>query len=526
VISVRSQVGLLVQCQELPVGNWLNGLLLLPQQLICGEEKSMKVTKPFVVSKFFLSAVCLLAILFFALPRHAGAQCNTSQGFNAVYGSCGSPQGSFAMVDASQFTGAGIDICTAIQGAFNSGAYHKPGINGIVVDARGFGPGTSQYCSDNPWNPTAVIVTPSSSVVLLPSGIIYIAKTWALPPNTRLIGEGPNLTTLQTCTVALCNSNFSGADMVDMGNSTICPNVGGSGTNDCPGVVIEHLGLNGANATVNGIVNGFSQELSYVDDVAFNNISNYALEITTKLAANSGPYSKLAMSNVGTCVEINNGGSASTAIYGIRGIHGLTCNSATANPAIYLEGTNNIFEDVSIVGTSTSTQDGILVGGSTTDKAATETALLNIQGSGLKNVIHLSGYTNSYSSTTQAPCPFSAPSSSTAYNVCDATILGVTNGGGAGTNSIQDDVINTTVSDTNVGMYVLGEPTLGGSSPAAVGTTRLTTSPNFPVWLVGTTAPSGMGTCVPTGSLYSRTSGGTSPSTLYGCIGTTWTVIK
>jgi hypothetical protein len=473
--------------------------------------------------------ICIMVGLIIVFPKSAVAQsppCNTSQGFNTVYGACytgPSTQGTFAMVDAMQFVGPSVDICGAINAILTSSSlYVDPLLNGIVVDARGVNSGQTQICSSDPY-PTALSAEPSSSVVLLPSGTILIGATWVLPSNARLAGEGPNLTVLQTCTVALCGSgrSFTGADMIDMGNSTLCPS---SSRNDCPGVVIEHLGLNGVNTSVNGIVNAFAQELSYVDDVAFSNISNYALEITTKNAANSGPYSKLAMSNVGTCIEIDNGGAVTNAIYGTRGIHGLTCNSATANPAIYVEGTNNSLEDVSIVGTSASSQDGILVGGSATYNAAAQTVLINIQGSQLKNVIHLSGATHSYTTTTP-PCPIFTPSSSTAYSVCDVTILGVTNTGGSGTNSVQDDVTSTTLSDAKVGMYVLGEPVLG-SSNAAVGNTRLTTSPNWPVWLVGATAPSMMGTCVPTGSLYSRTSGGTAPATLYGCIGTTWTVIK
>ena len=105
----------------------------------------------------------------------------------------------------------------------------------------------------------------------------------------------------------------------------------------------------------------------------------------------------------------------------------------------------------------------------------------------------------------------------------EMTILGVTNAGGG--HAIEDDLTTpfTKLTDVNVGMYIVGE-----ALPAASGLpgySRFTTSASVPTWLVGTGAPTG--TSCATGTLYSRTSGGTGTKTIYGCAGGTgWTVIQ
>jgi hypothetical protein len=325
-------------------------------QALTGE--SMRIAKmPASARGFF--GMLLLVLGSFSTAPPAEAQCKTgasAQGFNAVYGNCSgsvAKQSTFAMVDATQYSSSG-DICAAIQAILQ--AYNSNKSNGVMVDARGFNAGQSQTCQENPWDPSHVNPEPSMSVVLLPSGTITISNSWKLPTNARIIGEGPNLTILKAV------SSFSG-EMIDMGTAGVnglCPPIS---NNDCPGISIEHLGLDGnSQLGVNGIVNNNAEELSYVDDVAFLNIlpnssgtGGVALSLLTAYSYNSGPYTNLTMSNVGTCVNIN--GLSDT-----RGIHGLTCtlSSTSSGPAIYLDGANNSLEDISISGTST--QDGIVIG--------------------------------------------------------------------------------------------------------------------------------------------------------------------
>jgi hypothetical protein len=145
--------------------------------------------------------------------------------------------------------------------------------------------------------------------------------------------------------------------------------------------------------------------------------------------------------------------------------------------------------------------DGILLG---SQASAQNNILININGSGLNNVVHVSNNANG----AQGNCP---------ANACDVTILGVTNSGS--THTIQDDVTSTTLTDATLGMYVLGEP--GGVENQLA--SRFTTSPNAQSWLVGAGQPSG--TCVP-GGLYSCIGSSCSPGTIFGCGGSSWVQIK
>src|SRR5271156_5374163 len=139
--------------------------------------------------------VVLLALGYFTTGTSALAQCaNYSNGYNTVYGSCNNTaeQGSFAMVDASQFPGTG-DICAQIYAAFSAFMINNNNAptNGIVVDARGIAP--SDCTSGSPWRGWGFQSNgnPLPNVVLLPSGIIPIHGTWIMPSDTRLIGQGP-----------------------------------------------------------------------------------------------------------------------------------------------------------------------------------------------------------------------------------------------------------------------------------------------------------------------------------------------
>jgi hypothetical protein len=401
----------------------------------------------------------------------------------------------FAMVDAREFGG---DICARIRASIIQ-TYYSGGPNynyGIVVDARGVGPGTIQSCSDSPWD---LSVQPPATVVLLPSGTITISNTWTMPAQARLVGEGPGLTLLK--------ATFSGADMIDMGNSTLCPP---GSANDCPAIVIEHLALSGnSHSAVNGIVNNNAQELSYVNDVSFSNITGTALSLASQFTWNSGPYTNLTMSDVGTCVNIDGPP-------GTRGIHGLTCGTnSSSGAAIYLNASNNSLEDISLSGSNT---DGIQIGGDAS-ALAHNNVLFNIRGTGFTNLIHIENNTG----TTNCPGQTSV-SGPTVNNVCDITILGVTNGSG---NTVYDQVSNTTLTDSNLGMYILGEPVQYGTGSSTnnvfLGYSHFTTSLNWPTWLVGTTQPSPLTSCPSVGSLYSVTSG--AAPTLLECESSGWQTV-
>ena len=330
--------------------------------------------------------------------------------------------------------------------------------------------------------------------MLLPAGIITIPTTWVLPAKTRLIGEGPN------STIITANGSVTG-DMIDMGSTSVCTK------NDCPEVIVEHLGLVGngtGSSNANGIVNCCAQELSHVEDVSISNVQ-VGLWLNNVDSQNSGPYTGLTISNVYTCLVI--GG---TGLVNSRGVHGLKCaNSLNPKAAITIDGPNNTLEDISLSSTTGQT-DGILIGFS---DSAQGNVLTNIQGSGFTNVIELSGSSTLPGASTNN-CPNSNISGS--YNVCDITILGVTSSGGT---TILDDLTGATVSDTNVAMYVLGEPVQNGAitSPTNIGYSRFTTATltgNAPTWLVGTNGPLAPSGCV-LGSLYSCTSTScpTSPTT-------------
>jgi hypothetical protein len=419
-----------------------------------------------------------------------------AQGSNAVYGS-GGKVSSLAFVDASQYA-TGRDICQAMAAILIQ--YKRGTVTGVVVDARGFPPTNGKYpCSVNPWSST-LSSDPGSNVVLLPSGTITVAAgyKWALPENTRLVGLGPYLTIIQA------GSGFSN-ELIDMGGTSICT---GTPSVDCQGIVIEHLALDGGgNTNISGIVNDWSQELSRVNDVALTNMAGVGLSlgvVGSGVDANdSGPYSDIYFSGSGTCAQI----TATT-----RGIRGLNCvmtaaspcTSGSSNAAICLDAVNNTLQDVTVAmagGAPQSFPDGILIG---SQGSAQNNTLVNINGIGLGNVIHISNQTNSG----QGNCP--------SFNACDITAMGISNSESSST--IKDDLTGTTLTDANIAMYVLGDQTL-----ANPGFSRFTTSPNAQTWFIGTGTPSGA--CA-AGTLYSCTNS-CSNGTIFACTGgTSWVKIK
>jgi hypothetical protein len=451
-------------------------------------------------SKHQLNLLQLFAIMAgLVLLLLSSASSQTGRGWNAAYVGSSLVQ-SYSFVDVSTF--GTTDICSAISMALSS--YPLTFANGIVVDARGMNPTGSVSCGSNPWAAT----TNLPNVVLLPSGTINISVPWILPADTHLIGQGPNSTTIVAST---------SGDMIDMGIEN--PNNNGpcgpsGGPYNCPAVVIEHLGLNGNNLATNGINNCCSQELSRVNDVFIQKVTGTGLLLSDFFAENSGPYTNITMSSVAQCVWLKIASGQANIPAGTRGIHGLNCSTtSTSSAAIDVETPNNTLEDIRISG-STSI-DGILLGFA---GAAQGNILSNIRGTSLKNLIHIS-------SSVPVPTKLNCPGNSFA---CDVLIFAAT-AATTVTNILADDLTSTTIpttKETNIGMYVVGEPVSGEPSGqmATIGYSRLTTSPSATTWFVGPNAPAGS-SCV-TGDLFSTTST-TSLTTLWECEGgTTWTSVK
>jgi hypothetical protein len=428
----------------------------------------------------------LICLLLTILATRVDAQ---NYGQNAVYNASG-PVNTSAYIDAANFPStAGPDFCGQLSAVLSSGIPYINSTNWQVIDARGI---TYTSCSANPWAGTTTWAT-----ILLPAGTITIQKTWTLPQNTRIVGQGPGITTLKA------GSSLTTGPMIKMG----CH--GHSGMTVCAtsfGVSVENLTLDGSSQGVDGIDNSDAEEQSYVKHVQMINIGGTGLSLGTDVgtSSHSGPYSDLSITETSGgsgCVNIAPGAQP-------RGIHGINCNSSSNSGAgIYLDGGNVSIEDVNVTGFT----DGIRIGSQETGQSVQSNIIFNVTGgSGLTNVIHICG---SYSTT----C-------STANSVTDLTLMGITRLG-TGTDTIQDDVTDYTLSDATVAMYILGETqtSISGTGP---GYSRFTTSPSLvPTWLVGTVSLTTGSSCAPTGALYSKTSG--SGTVVWGCAGSSgWQVIK
>jgi len=495
-------------------------------------------------------------VWLFVLPCLVEAQVGPgSQGNTAVYSGPTAIQGSTAIVDASAFQGT--DLCNTLYSILSARTYPGPG---VVIDARGITNPRALNCkSGTPWiqndsSPTNNPPTSSTANILLPAGTITIYTTWVLPNYTRLIGEGER--TIISAGPGFAppgwDTNSGGTGIIEIGayattaawenfpapgpfpcvgsSPCICP-LAKTGP-ACVGIGIQDLVLDGtqlAGTSVNGIYNASSQEMTYVDHVTMNNIEGIGLRIATMTSGGSGPYSNIVF-NAGKNAKpgtLANGGTACVDIESlIRGIHGITCTAAglTGSPAaaIYvdggynatLDGGGNTIEDVHVDGF----QDGILLG---SQLAAPGYILINVNGSNvnhatdLKNVIHICG------TPAVAPCP------ATPNPVLDLTMVGITSSA-SGVKTIEDDLTQTTLADSSVGMYVLGAPFLNGAT--AVGFPRFTTSPNASTWGIGAGTVSGTCPATANGSLFSKTNG-VPGSTLYVCVPTSstasaWRAIK
>jgi hypothetical protein len=247
--------------------------------------------------RMFLATLFLLAI-WVSAPTHAEAQ---SAGNNAVYpvfpGACCTHSSAF--IDASVFGGSGTNICGVLNGILGSTSYPA---GGAVIDARGLpGVGTSMTCTttgpSSPWGSGGSYLNVPSTILLpdTTASPIVIPTPWILPNNTRLIGQGDNDPASGTPqTTIRATSSFSG-NMIQFG-STICPLL--SEVPACSGISVENLTLNGHGGSINGIVNQYAQDFSYVDHVSLYQILGAGLSVSGN-ANNSGPYSNITFDTGG-----------------------------------------------------------------------------------------------------------------------------------------------------------------------------------------------------------------------------------
>ena len=493
----------------------------------------MKEFKMHVFSKVL--AIVVLTVVAGLLPT-LQAQSGT-QGLNTIYGTTTSIQGSASSIDARLYVGS-QDLCFALNTIINSIS-----VSGAVIDARGVS-GTALNCASTPWS-TVPSGTFSNAIILLPAGTITIRSPWLMPSNTRIVGSGQGITTIQACktTTTGCGGvGFSGTPtaMIAMtaGNDYA---VGGNDAWGCQAsfvcfaVSVADLTLDAQSQAIDGIDNNDAEELSYVQHVSMVNIGGVGLKLSADpndtsqsctsnciagTSSHSGPYTDLTIAVTSTataCVQVLNTANHSAEP---RGIHGLSCTCAvsgtacsTANPnaGIYLDGNNTTLENVFVNGFT----DGVSIGDAASAVTPVHTAIVsNITGgTNVTNLIHIHKPSDSGASQAGESGGF--------------TILAATS---AANNTIFDELTSTTLlfsKDPYVGMYILADP-VGNNSGYPAGYTRFTTSSSLPTWFVGaTTVSTGAGTCssFANGTLYSNTAGALG-STLYACASGGWTVVK
>jgi hypothetical protein len=442
----------------------------------------MKTTKRLATGQILSTAMLGFMAVSLIFPTKTNASPGT-QGYNAVYcqsGVCGSA----AYIDATAFpVPPDYDPCAQINAALTAAVTN--GLVAAIIDARGLAPGS---CASNPFNAIGI-----PSTVLLPAGTITLTTVpWTLPSGTKIIGEGVGITTLA--------ASSSVTTLIQMGSSSVC-------SGSCTGVGVQDLRLDLSNAGPNfiGIDNEDAGDLSYVQRVAIVGApsNSTGLKIGGQYAQNSGPYSDIELSGQGSsgavCVQIMQYAT------GIK-IRGLDC-AGTGSAAIVLDGSNDSIKDVYV---SSAYTDGILVGA---DNNVSNDVLLNVNG-GKTNTVHVCG-----------PNGGSGACSGKSYTVTDLSLLGISSGGA--TNSITDEATATTLSDTQVEMYILGESVTVNPSPTTKAYARFTTSPSTATWGVYTSAP--MGNCTSSspntkGALFSNTNGnhGSNGDAFFVCNGQSW----
>jgi hypothetical protein len=445
-----------------------------------------------------LGYAVVLLTLCVTLPSASSAQ---TLGDNIVQGATGYLDSS-SFLDASAYTGS--DICAQLYAAIKATYPTSP----RVVDGRGLNSGnTTMTCASGstPWQQGSAS-TLHPSIVLLPAGTITISTTWVIPTQTQVFGNGPRNTTI------LANTGFSG-DMIDFGGAVNC-------SSQCFAIGVSDLMVNGNEQNISGIVNSWTGEQSYVNNVSIREVDGTGLFIGSG-ANNSGPYTNLSITSVlsgvtaTACVKIE---GAST-----RGIHGMTCTSdyieSTGGPTagVYLDGDNNTIEDLHFEGF----HDGIVVGDS---GMARGNVIMNVTGSGGGNSGAIDNVVEICSATAASPC-------TTSSDVIDLTLLGIdANQGQFHTvYMVKDDETNTDIAAPPypaqgfLGLYALGEPIGSGYSRFVTNTSG---APEIPTWGVGSTVP-GSSCTNQNGSLFSNTgpSTGGGPSTLWVCVAGTWKAV-
>ena len=426
------------------------------------------------------------------------------------------------------------DLCGLLN-TFLTGSYGTTYPNGAVIDARGLTPEVDPNypntppeigCSENPFNKVSAL---PSTTILLPSGNIHTPSTWIIPSNTRLVGDAKAGTSIYA------NSLPSGAYILEMGSSTLCPS-------GCTSIGIEHISLGASGSSVGAIHNGFAQAGSYVNDVTLNAFPNNAIMVDSG-ATNSGPYSNINAKGEGAaCIDLE---------VQTQGVHGVTCFGAQPTKAgIIVNGSNNSIEDVHIEQYG----DGIEIGSalSTTVPTVSNILVSNVTtdpNGYTKNAVHLCG---NYPWNSSSACGCYSPNSTICSNVQDVTLLNVANptfnvhnesGNGQnnptpapGLASVIDDVSGNAIvgcygtagcaTSQSTGIYTLGENE-GGSNgipayskfavnPSTPGpnSNYYSTSSYVPTWGVGTATPETY--CSPVGAIYSQTSA--SGSSVWVCV--------
>jgi hypothetical protein len=428
-------------------------------------EKRSGLTRTRVATLVVFLGWCVL------VPARVSAQTTPNyQGFNAVIGAANSTTPcatvnklnlcpSSAFIDAKVFFTT--DFCAAVNSALYE-AQHYDGLSAPVIDARGI-PQPSA-CASSPWNGTNTITIPST--VLLPAGTISLSATWILPPGTKVVGEGLEITKLSTSAIS---------PVIKMGSSSCSPF-------PCTGIGIQDLSVIQTNDGI-GIDNEYAGDQSYVQRVVITGSSNMTTGLMIgSYAQNSGPYENITVFGSGTahaCAWI--GPPASGIPYlGVK-VRGLNCMGGSSGAAVELDDSSDAIEDVQI---SSSYVDGIQVGAAA---SVSNDVLLNISGGGT-NTVHLCGGSGCGSGKV----------------IQDVSLLGIAKGGA--TYSIEDDVSSSpplTLPDATVAMYILGEGVPVNSG--VTGYTRFTTSTGTATWEVGSSAPTG--SSCPKGALFSNTSG-------------------
>jgi hypothetical protein len=400
------------------------------------------------MKRFFL---CALAVILFASASAFSQSTTPNLGLNKLY--LHQPDWHIPLndnadkIDAALFGGtikpkcignlcfadqyAGVDTCAKITAALVA----LPATGGIV-DARGF-QGT-QACSANPFSGIS-----KSATVLLGNATFQTIASWVIPNKVSVHGSGRGDSGGNNTSIQAVSGFPATTPVIAFGTSA--PSFG---------IHVENLQVDCNNQTgAIGVQNVNSQEQTGLRHVTILDCPNIGLDIETSGAQNSGPYEDLEILN-------QSGGSAGTLpvvinqVPAFRGLHGATINAlgAAAVPtvAIRLDSSGTI-SDIHCEHTGDCVRVGSI--------AATSSAVVtNVNcGPSSTNCVHIS---NSFANQNIA-------------------LSGITTSAG---NAVVDDILSTTLTDSSVGLYVLGN----GSGTAK---TRLTDSANAPLLSQGLRIP-------------------------------------